>query len=520
MGKPRIPSGLQRAAILAVRLISPAVLAASGVLIITVLALFVPPFVGMADNGDYYRILYGNGLYFSQPDYDSQYLGHFVREFGIFQYFNEHQTLLYSSQSLLIRFALAVNKLIYSSTVFDIRIQGALLTLLYTAAIYLLVEGMTCRMSRLKGYAVAAITVFMLGDTAYTAYFNSFFGESLVLIMMVFLVASWLLFYRKRYNDYVLLGLFAVSALLLITVKQQNAPVGVVLAVAGVSLLFMRKNRLFRYSAGGVLALLFAAGIATYVWIPKDFVNINQYHAMTRGVLQTTDNPEKALESFGMNRQYALLKGTIYYAPYSSVDVDGSHMGEDFYPKYGFVSIAAYYAAHPSELGSLLNAAARNAFTIRPPAMGSFEKSAGFEFGEQTRFFSAYSLLKQAAAPRTFGFIVIWMLLVTGLYAPGFVQAIRARDMRHIQKLALMGAGMGIGLSGIIVSIIGAGDADLAKHEFLFTLGFDIVSLLAVSDLIGQELGYRLTPDQTPAPKAPGTGTTVYPPIANKGVNA
>ncbi len=517
MGFPRIPSGLQRAAIFAARFVSPAVLAASGVLIITVLALFVPPFVGMADNGDYYRILYGNGLYFSQPDYDSQYLGHFVREYGIFQYFNEHQTLLYSSQSLFIRLALAVNKLVYSTTVFDIRIQAALLTLMYTAAIYLLVEGITCRMSRLKGYAVAAITVFVFADTAYTAYFNSFFGESIVLITMVFLVASWLLFYRKRYNDYFLLSLFTVSALLLITVKQQNAPVGVVLAVAGVSLLFMRRDRLFRFSAGGVLALLFAAGIATYVWIPKDFVNINQYHAMSRGILQTTDNPEKALEAFGMDRQYALLKGTIYYAPYSSVDVSGSELEKTFYGKYGFVSIAAYYAAHPDEMGALLNVAARNAFTIRPEAMGSFEQSAGKDFGAQSRFFSAYSLIKQAAAPKTFGFIVIWMMLVAGLYLPGFVQAVKARDMRHIQKLALIVAGMGIGLSGIMVSIIGAGDADLAKHEFLFTLGFDLVSVLAIADLIGGELGYRQAPDQ--AFEAPIHGA-VLPPLANKGVNA
>lgn len=516
MAFPRIPSGIQRAAIFAARFLSPAVLAASGVLIITALALFVPPFVGMADNGDYYRILYGNGIYFNQPDYDSRYLGYFVREYGIFQYFNEHQTLLYSSQSLLIRLALAVNKLIYSTTVFDIRIQAVLLTLMYTAAIYLLVEGMTCRMSRLKGYAVAAAAVFVFGDTAYTAYFNSFYGESVVLVMMVLLMASWLLFYRKRYNDYVLLALFAVSALILITVKQQNAPVGVVLAFAGVSLLFMRRARLFRFSAGGILALLFAAGIATYVWIPKDFVHINQYHAMTRGVLQTTDNPEKALQAFGMDKQYALLKGTIYYAPYAAVDVSGPELKKTFYGKYGFVSIAAYYAAHPNEMGTLLNVAARDAFTIRPEAMGSYEQSAGKGFGAQSRFFSAYSLLKQAAAPKTFGFIVIWMVFVTGLYTPGFVKAVQIRDMRHIQKLALVVAGMGIGLSGILVSIIGAGDADLAKHEFLFTLGFDLISVLAIADLMGGELGYRQAPDQPLEAPKPGA---LPPSIANKGVN-
>ncbi|MCY7490232.1 hypothetical protein ABNB59_09575 [Paenibacillus larvae] len=54
-------------------------MAAAGVFLITAIALFVPPYIGMADNGDYFRVLYSNGLYFNAPDYDSQYLGYFVK---------------------------------------------------------------------------------------------------------------------------------------------------------------------------------------------------------------------------------------------------------------------------------------------------------------------------------------------------------------------------------------------------------------------------------------------------------
>lgn len=514
MGQKRIPPGIRRAAMVAGRLFSPPLLAAAAVLIITALALFVPPFVGMADNGDYYRILYSNGLYFNQPDYDSQYLGHFVRQYGIFQYYNENGTLLYSSQSLLIRLAVAVNKLLYSTTVFDIRIQAAILTLLYSGAVYLLVEGITCRMSRPRGYAAAALAVFVFADTGYTAYFNSFYGEGIALVMMVGLFASWLLFYQKKHNDYLLLALFGLSALVLTTVKQQNAPVGAVIAAVGISLLVLRRDKPFRIAAGGMLSVLLAAGIATYVWIPKEFVNINQYHAMNRGVLQAADNPDKALAAFGIDSQYALLKGTIYYAPYSTVDVNAPQLEENFYGKYGFLSIAAYYAAHPQDMFTLLNAGARNAFTIRPAAMGSYELSAGKDFGAQSRFFSAYSHIKQAAAPKTFGFILIWMILVLGLYLPGFLQAARARDRRHIQKLCLVLAGMGIGLTGMLVSVIGAGDADLAKHEFLFTLGFDLVTVLAVSDIMGRGLGYTQTPDMA------GRSKPASLPLAHKGVNA
>ncbi|MBR2568250.1 MAG: hypothetical protein IKE34_03555, partial [Paenibacillus sp.] len=37
------------------RYVSPALLAASLVAIITIIALFIPPYIGMADNGDYFR---------------------------------------------------------------------------------------------------------------------------------------------------------------------------------------------------------------------------------------------------------------------------------------------------------------------------------------------------------------------------------------------------------------------------------------------------------------------------------
>lgn len=132
--------------------ITPAFAAAFGVLLVTVIALFTAPYVGMADNGDFYRIIYSNGLYFNLPDYDSQYFGYFVKQFGIFQYFNENSTMVVSSQSLFIKLALHLNQLLFSKEVFDIRFQAAIYTVLYVAAVYLLVEAITLKMSPKRGW--------------------------------------------------------------------------------------------------------------------------------------------------------------------------------------------------------------------------------------------------------------------------------------------------------------------------------------------------------------------------------
>ncbi|WP_253735891.1 hypothetical protein [Paenibacillus sp. FJAT-26967] len=470
------------------RYVSPALLAVIGVLLITGYALFTPPYIGMADNGDYFRSIYSAGLYFNLPDYDSHHFGHFVRQYGIFQYFNENGSMVISSQTLFIKAAMLLNQLLFDSAVFDIRFQGIIFTLLFAAAVYLVVESLTWKIPRKQGYIIALLAVFMFGDTGYTAYFNSFYGESIVFIMMLFVFASWLLIYRKRYNDYALLAVFVISSLLLTTSKQQNAPVGLIVAVMALSLLWIRRDRIFRVLTVGSLAVLFLSGVATYALISKEFVNINQYHAMTRGVLMQSPNPEETLKTFGINEQFAILKGNIYYERYTTVDVDSPLLEKHFYSQYGFVPILKYYVTHPDKLSSMLNVAAKDAFTIRPPAMGNYEASAGKAFGEHTGFFSAYSLIKKALSPKTYGFIIIWIALVVGLYMPSFIEAVKLRNFRLAQRMILILTMILCGLSGILVSIIGAGDADLAKHEFLFTVAFDIVTFLTLSDIISRRL--------------------------------
>ncbi|MCG7408255.1 hypothetical protein MH117_12555 [Paenibacillus sp. ACRRX] len=469
------------------RYVSPSLLAASGVLIITIIALFVPPYIGMADNGDYFRILYSNGLYFNTPDYDSQYFGYFIKKFGIFQYFNENQASLFSSQSLFIKFSIWLNTFV-DQQVFDVRVQAVLFTVLYIVAVYLLVESLTWKVPVKYGYPIAILAIFLFADTAYTAYFNSFFGESIVFIMMVYVFAAGLLMYRKRYNDYVLMAILLVSGLLLTTSKQQNAPLGIIIALMGVGLIFIRKERTFRVCMASSLAVLLLAGIGTYALIPKEFVNINKYHAMTRGILMGSEDPEDTLSKFEIDKQYAILNESIYYELYTTIDVDSPILEDHFYNKYGFGSILKYYVTHPGKAIDMLDLAAKSAFKIRPPAMGNYEKSVGKAFREQTNFFSGYSTLKAAMAPKTFGFVVIWMILILGLYMPAFIAAVKAKNSRRMLRLPLIVTMVLMGLSGIAVSIIGAGDADLSKHEFVFTAAFDIVTFVVVADAIRRRL--------------------------------
>lgn len=62
--------------------LTPQIFAVICVFIITIIALFMPPYIGMADNGDFFRIFSSNGLFVNNTNYDALQFGHFVKELG------------------------------------------------------------------------------------------------------------------------------------------------------------------------------------------------------------------------------------------------------------------------------------------------------------------------------------------------------------------------------------------------------------------------------------------------------
>jgi hypothetical protein len=461
------------------KLPSPPLLAAllTGILLLAML--FLQPVIGMADNGDFYRIMVGNGLYKLDRYEAGQYFSNFSTQYGMYQYYNEFASGFQSAQTPLIRLAILLDKLFTGQDgIFDIRFQAVILSIYCMAAVYLFTKYATLRAKGPLAYLIALMAVFIFADVGYVAYFNSFYAEGLAFVSFLAAIACALLISAGWGKKDLLLIAFTVNSLILTCSKQQFAPLGVLLGLLCLLLNtphkgLSRQNGL-KWLKRGCAALLAAAGVLVYILIPQEFVDINAYHAMTRGILMTSEDPEKALKDFGINPQYALLDQSIYYEQNPVIDVQDSMLKEDFYAKYGFTSIAKYYALHPGQLISMLNEAARSANSIRPESIGNYEKNAGYAPGAQASFFSLYSTVKKAWVPKTIGFI---MLFFAGMLAVSF------KDRQRMLVLMFV---LVMGLSQIAVSIIGAGDADLAKHMFLYNAAFDISVFVLLSAAISR----------------------------------
>lgn len=442
--------------------------------------LLIPPIIGLADDGSFIGILSEQGMYKLDRYEEDQYYDYFNSKYGIYEYFNEYSSNTLSSQAIFIKAAKVLNNIFSSDKlIFDIRYLSILLILYCAFSIYLLVDYASYKKSKFTGYLIGLLCVFIFVDTGYSAYFNSFYAEGLIFVALLAAIGSALLMTQNRYRSSLLILSILINGLIAMGAKRQTIPIGILLGFLCIFFAWRDsiKNKNSAKKAFRTFALfsgifLCTANLAFYIFAPNNFSNVNKYHAMTRGAMQSSKNPEKSLEFFDINSQYSILNNSIYYEKYPSVDVDSEILKENFYSKYNFLSIFTYYFAHPQELFYMLGKAGENAYAIRPEILGNYEKTAGFQPGEKTQFFSLYSALKKMAVPKTAGFFVIWIILVVLL------------NFKNKTRMVVFVFIMLIGLLQIAISIIEMGDADLGKHLFLFNVAFDVVVFAGISALI------------------------------------
>lgn len=449
----------------------PALTAIAAIVVITIV-LFLPPYIGMEDNGDFQRVTYSQGLYDLPENSELLYNGYYIKEYGIMQYFNEHGTNVYSSQFLFVQPAIWLDKLFTGNDeIFDLRFLAVVLTIYFAVVLYFFVDYLTYRLSLLNSLIMAAVCVYIFADTGYTAYFSSFYAEPVAYVTLIGSITCLLLYDDERYNPYILLAAFLINGLILTFSKQQFAPVGILLGLLGFVFIKRKRGWVFKSAVVTSSAALMVLGVVTYLLISSSFTTISMYHTMTRGVMMLSDNPAEAVSSFGIDDQYELLDGTIYFDKYPEINPENELLKEEFYPHYTVLSVAKYYLQNPGDYIDMLKIAARVAYQIRP-IQGNYEYSEGHEPNAQTSIFALHSTLKSEYAPKTLGFIIIWIALMLALLYK-----------KRRKQIILFGLVI-VGLSQIVVSTIGAGDTDLAKHLFLYNEAFDMVNVVLLANIL------------------------------------
>jgi hypothetical protein len=375
--------------------------AALGVLLARFL---VPRPIGMADNGDGWRILCQLGAreldrpserfvrfsYGSAPDCDSEYI---------------------SSQSWIDKFASEAGQLLGSPAILNLLVLGVLSCLLVAGGIAAIVTGL--RLSVRNSFIATAALLLVAADSAFFGYFASVLSEGAAFIGMLLLAGGLLLMHRTGPWRYTGAAITVLGAMIGINAKSQTL---LLIPLFALALLFVRpagSSGLARWALP--LAVLAVVGTGTALVqgagdsANAEYREANMYHVVFNGIVDGKHDTTGDLAALGLPPEFAEYVGTGWWS-----DNAAWHSPEypDHRDKISRRNVAQYYVEHPDRVVQMLHRSAQETLTARVPNLGSFGEHAGLPPTAKEYRIPVLSGVSGWIAPLgLFALLPIWLLI-------------------------------------------------------------------------------------------------------------
>lgn len=431
----------------------------------------LPPVLGLADNGDFGRLMDQTGLSYALPgprhgDFD------FVELNFLMDQPREPAAGYVSSELIFVNSALLLEKVLSSNALFDLRSLGALHAAAFLACLLFVLS--TARyLPRPSRWIVGVLVLIVFTDVGYVAYLNSLYREPAALIFLTLTLACAFrcIVRPPQANLRLLLAYFAAAALF-VTAKPEYAPQSLLLAAFGVRLAYRVGRRPHRLAAAGmaVVVCLFAA--SSYASQPTSLREVNLYNHVFSDVLTHSPAPEADLANLGLDRGLVRWTGTDAF---DDTPIDEPAFKERFFGKVTHVALLKWYVTHPVRLADMLDRAAREGFSLRSEYLGNFERSASFTPGAKSGTFDTWSAAREHFPSSLAGLLVAFVLSM-GAAALVRSRSDGARDKMLAELFILL---LTMAALGFVVACLGGGALDIVKHLFVFNLLVDVSVIVA-----------------------------------------
>ncbi|MBR6029720.1 MAG: hypothetical protein IKP40_11620 [Clostridia bacterium] len=471
------------------KLYSPNIAAFTGVAVVLamlVFTLFIPPRVGVADDGSLSGVLLESGLGYRQMDLTDETGSYFIRLY----LHSTRQAGGFSTHRLLIRAAMWVDDQFTHDNLFDIHYLAGLYILLYLPAVWLVLRGIA---ARVKVAAEATFLVILgavvLGDAALTAYFSSLYPEALWHIGVVYCLGFSLALQHGKpgWTHAGLIGLTFTGGVLTLT-ESHCAAVGLVLTVYLVRLIMMEDRTAQSSMIAGICAAVMLTSTVVSATAGADrFTDASKLHAMTNGVLLRAENPEEALAEFGIEPRFETLTDMSSYSSYPYTLPGEPEVQRSFLSRYSIGSIIFYYIKHPLAYAGLMELGVRAAFHPVRSYVGSYERSAGLPERLANQQLTFYSNFKANSLPQTMGFLLILMVVYWALFRkrrglnPHSARwTFRERQIMLDTFIMLLV----LGVAHLSAVIFLSGTAELERYQLLCGTCVDGMILLFIAEIL------------------------------------
>lgn len=443
--------------------------------LILIKTLILEPVIGVADNGDFIRIMNSTGLGYFSEDFTDKYFEYFNREYKIIPT-EKMEGGYFSTEIFLVKISKTINNLFLNRNgIFDIRFLALIYSLIFLVSIYLVLKYSKQDIPILN-YLITLLIIIMFADLGYISYFNSLYGEALSFTsLLLFIGLSFKLSKQSNPQIITLIAFFA-AAILLTGAKAQNAPFGLILAIFGVSMIRLRKDVTWKSIIFISCSLLLLVPLISYTSISENIKVCNKYQSVFHGVLKDSPTPKNDLRELGINEDLAVLAGTHFFMKEYPIDINTPLVMNEIRDKVNPAKIALFYLKHPSRFVEKLNVSAKNGFKI-VQGFGNYEKTDNPEFRITAEDFRIWSNFKLRHLPHSLTFVIIIFTLFYSILLIMYLSTKKSSDKLYLETFAIVGI---IALIQFVVPIIGDGEADLSKHLFLFNVCFDIIFLFCI----------------------------------------
>ena len=442
---------------------------AAAVLIILSVTLMKRPITGVADNGDFARIMNSTGLHHLTAEHEDRYFGYVNRLYGIGHVIPFGGGYI-STELPLVICAIALSKQFSPSGLFDIRYLGAIYAVLLAACAYFFVK------SSRKQFGAAAIFtalsfIIIFCDTGYTSYFNSLYGEPVTFVFILLMAAMAITISAVEQPAVWMLLIFGLAAAFFAGAKVQNIPAGIFSVLLLLRLAAMRKDKAWRRLAFGSAAAVILISVVCYTNVSRDIRICNKYQTVFYGILKNSGDPAGDIEDLGLDPSLAALAGTNYFMEDYALDIRSAGFKNMIDENVNHYKIAAYYLRHPGRFIEKMGIAAENGFKLNQ-GMGNYEKSPGISYKQVSKVFDRWSSFKLGVLPHSLLFVAAFYGTVLLVLIYEYSRAGNAK-MRFL--IEFFGFVLITGIIQFVLPVIGDGEADLSKHLFLFNLCFDVL---------------------------------------------
>jgi hypothetical protein len=445
--------------------------------------LFVPPKPGVADQGDFQRVMSVTGLQeikSNNVDTDSNYFKYVTAQYKTFPLNPLRLLGIIPTTSMIYPIALARAACrIIGSQYFSTNVLSVVYSLMYIFALFMFLKwcGIKSTSTRLFFGLLSLVILF---DGNYLIWFNSLYGEPMMITGLLLLISS-ALYVSKRVEHigYREIIFVSVASILFLGAKLQCITalpliIYLIFRTAGLRSKTFSLVKPIKWTALPIFILLFYVG-GIYVQLNATTGVDTKYNSVFYGILKNSENPEKDLELLGLSSDLAVEAGKHAYLPSDEYVkyVPWSQITEkEFNQKISNLKLLNFYLLHPKRLLSGMEYTASQSFDTRG-FLGKYEKSEVDEYTYTFNRFTFWSDFKSIFFPRKLSFIILFYIII---FVVSIIEYVKRKEDKAIRlRIELLWIIAGIGILQFPMPYVGNGEADTAKQLFLFNYTFDIL---------------------------------------------